>query len=81
MAVSSRGFTVSRWYLGFRFITATPWVVRVVLGARRAVWKIRHRRSLEYTASSPSASSFRMQARGDLSEYAPVSFRRLEVVW
>ena len=49
-------------------ITATPWVDRVVLGASRAVWKIRQRGSVEYTASSRSSSMRRMAARGDLSE-------------
>ena len=68
MAVSSRALTVSRRYLGLRVITATPWVVRVVLGASSAVWKISTRGSVEYTASSQSASMRRMHRRGDLSE-------------
>ena len=68
MGVSSSAFTVSSWYFGFRVITATPWVVRVVLGASRAVWKISARGSVEYTASSQSVSSLRIQARGALSE-------------
>ncbi len=68
MPVSSRGVTASRRYLGFKVITATPWVERVVLGDSRAVWKIRHRGSVEYTASSRSSSIRQMQHRGDLSE-------------
>lgn len=68
MEDASRGRTFSRRYLGFRFITATPWVDRVVLGARRAVWKIRARGSVENTASSRSASIRQIQDRGNLSE-------------
>ena len=67
-------------YFGFIVKTATPWVVRVVFGVRSEVWKIRQRGSVEYTASSCSSSTRHTAFNGDLSEYAPVSFRRLEAV-
>ena len=46
----------------------TPWVFRVALGFRLAVWKIRHRPSEETTAASKSSRSRKAAARGDLSE-------------
>ena len=64
MELSSRGMTWRSWYLGFRVMTWTPWVVRVVLGERRAVLKIRALGSVEYRASSRSSVRCSRAARG-----------------
>ena len=55
-------------YLGLRVMTLTPWVERVVLGVRAAVWKTTTRPSVEVTAISVSSVSRQAAARGDLSE-------------
>ena len=49
-------------------MTLTPWVERVVLGVRAAVWKTTARPSVEVTAISVSSVSRQAAARGDLSE-------------
>ena len=81
MLVSSSGRTASRVCLPFGVMTPTPWVDRVDLGARTAVWNTRHRPSVEVRASSRSSFRRKAATRGDLSEYAPVSFFLLVWVW
>ena len=69
MVVSARGRASDTFHLGLRVMTLTPWVERVVLGVRAAVWKTsaaalggghRHLRVL--------LSAGRPPTRGDLSE-------------
>ena len=68
MVVSARGRASATLYLGLRVMTLTPWVERVVLGVRAAVWKTTTRPSVEVTAISVSSVSGQAAARGDLSE-------------
>lgn len=75
IGVSETGSTLSTFCVDpLNVMTAIPWADRVDLGARLAVWKIRHRPSVEMTVSSVSSLMKNMETRGDLSEYA---FHRL----
>ena len=68
MAVSARGRTWDHGPLGLENHDVHPWVVRVVLGAKTAVWNTMHRPSLEYRASSSSSPQQEGRRQGDLSE-------------
>ena len=81
MRVALSGRARSTWCLAFTAITPTPWVERVVLGVRDAVWNTTHRPSLASTAISWSSESKKADTSGNLSQYAPVSLRRRVWVW
>ena len=66
-------------YFGFMRATATPWVLRVVLGCRSAVENTTARSSLVNRAHSVSSGSGSEQTSGLLSEQAAV--RRLRFVF
>ena len=68
MVVWLRGLAQATLYLGLRVMMFTPWVERVDLGVREAVWNTTHRPSVEHTAISVSSESTRADTRGDLSE-------------